>query len=127
MEKNYDDAKNRSAEYYDKNSNYVFNLSMIHGGEVHPVMIASTLQNAKDYVARVMEMYNRNQIDEEFIAHYNEEMWIEASDTMQIFVLAKGSEYRILRMKIDDYSYLDKQEELNKNDSAKSPSDNIPV
>lgn len=122
METNHSDAEKRIEAQYDKDPDYVFNLAIVHQKDVHPIMIATTLGRAKKYVKRVMALYNKSQIDADLVAPYSEEMWIKASDTMHVFVLAPGSEYRILRMKLNDDSYLDKQEELAGDDTSTSNS-----
>lgn len=100
---------------------YVYNMSIIHVGDVSPVIITSTLENAKNYVRRVNTIYNSTVMDEVLAMPYSDEMWIRSSETMWVFVLGPKTEYRILRQILDDDSYLDKQEELlnaNKSSSA---------
>ena len=91
---------------------YIFNMSIIHLGEVSPVILGSTLQKAKDYVKRVNQIYNSTLVDDSLALPYAEEMWIRASETIWVFVMGPKSEYRILRQILDDDSYLNKQEEL---------------
>ena len=91
---------------------YVFNMSIIHMGEVSPVILCSKLQKAKNYVRRVNQIYNSTLVDDSLALPYADEMWIRASETMWVFVMGPKSEYRILRQILDDDSYLNKQEEL---------------
>lgn len=116
----------KAEERIDNDSRYVYNLSMIHQGEVHPVLIASSLKVVKDYVSRVMNVYNKTLTDKSTSVIYSDDMWIKASDNMYMLVLAKNSEYRALRMKVDDFSYLTKQEEL-VDDDATTKTSNLSV
>lgn len=122
MEKNFDDVEKR----LDTDPKYVYNLSMVHQKEVHPVLIASSMKVIKDYVERVMRLYNKQVLDADIKVVYSDDMWIKASDAMHILVLAEGSEYRALRMKIDDDSYLTKQEELS-DDATTAKTSNLSV
>ena len=117
METNRLETLARTDHLYDENPNYVFQMTLAVdvGGateQIAPIGIFTTREKAFSYIRRVLALYNAKQLDADLLMPIpTDEMWIRQSDIIWDFVLNKSSWYRMMRVKLNDYSHVEKQEQ----------------